>query len=1173
MTCPACGAPVPEGARFCPECGQRLVAAADERRLATVLMADLVGFTALSAGSDPEQVKRLVDACFDALVADIVAFGGHLDKIVGDEVVALFGAPVAHEDDAERAVRAALRMHETLAALAPALGVRVQMRVGVNTGEVLVGAMRAGGDATVMGDVVNTTQRLEKLAEPGQVIVGPATYAATRDSIRYDALGPQGLRGREEPVESYRAIEAPAPPGRRRTREQAPLLGRDAEVATLEQVVAMAARRRRAQLVVLSGEAGVGKSRLASELGIRAARDFGAEVLNGQCVPYGDANVFVAVAEALRRACDCDAPAGGSDEESAAGPVEEVDLRARVLERVVSVLELEPDAPETVRMVEGLLYLMDGVTRPGVDPTRARDDALRSTIAFFEALASKAPLVLILSDLHWASDEALELCNRMLARLHDRPFVLVATTRPGLEDRWVPTSGKHNELALHLDPLDRESTADLVRALMCGDADEATVEFLLERSGGNPFFVEELVAFVEETRDSDRLHELPATLHGLVAARLDGLEASERSLLEDCAIVGASGPIAAVLALADRTDGRQVLTDLAERDFLVIEHDEFHFKSELIREIAYGTLTKAERARRHAVVAPVLAARGDSAIDQTAHHLATAAELIDELGAVDGVPLDVREQAIAALMRAAEHDEAVEAWTSTERHHDRALSLLGAENTQGRRTALLGRARARVHRRVLDDARSDALTALTDSRAADDRYGEALALTLLGEGEAANGAYDIAEETFGQALDLWRELGDETGAANVLRGLGMTHLFRGDLAQAERFVSEALGSFRSSGNQRGSAWALQNLAWISFSHGNIPKAESRLEESADLFGELGDWGGLSWAYGLLAFVRYNQGRLEEAAAIAEHISIEGKETGNSWAVAMMNVLLANVALWSGRSRECTELGGRAIETFQNIGDGWGEVMATSSVVRAFAELGQDDAYASTLARYYDVARTMPDEGMRIIPALVEASVHLQRGNAAEAEKTLGVFAVGDANELGAADAAAAIGLLRLQLGDVEGALAVLEGSYALVTDDGPVLAIGCRLALAYAMAHRCDDARAVLETLNDRSGGTYSDRMIALWAEALVHVQTGSGDGRGSVDAAHAIATVTDARLEHAIAALARASVLEALGDDEADDVRVDAERQLASLEISGAGWRLVFERSLAGVETRDVKR
>ncbi|HEV7524404.1 MAG TPA: adenylate/guanylate cyclase domain-containing protein [Acidimicrobiia bacterium] len=1159
MTCPACGAPVADGARFCSECGQRLIVAADERRLVTVLMADLVGFTALSAGSDPEQVKRLVDACFNALVADIVAFGGHLDKIVGDEIVALFGAPVAHEDDAERAVRAALRMHDTLAALAPSLGIKVQMRVGVNTGEVLVGAMRAGGDPTVMGDVVNTAQRLEKLAEPGAVVVGPATHAATRDSIRYDSLGPQGLRGRAEPVESYRAIDAPAPPGRRRAREQAPLLGRDSEVATLDQVVAMATRRRRAHLVLLSGEAGVGKSRLASEIGLRAAREFGAEVLTGQCVPYGDANVFVAVAEALRRAVDLDE--SGTDIGG--------DLRTRIVTRVCAALELPPETPEVERMAEGLLYLMEGVARPGVDPTRARDDALRSTIAFFEALTETGPLVLTLSDLHWASDEALDLCNRMLERLHDRPFVLVATTRPGLDERWKPAPGKHNELALHLEPLDRDSTAALVRALFCGDADDQTVEFLLERSGGNPFFVEELVAFVQETRDNDRLYELPATLHGLVAARLDALEASERSLLEDCAIVGPSGSIAAVLALAARADARRLLDALVERDFLAIEHDDFHFKSELIHEIAYGTLTKAERARRHAVVAPFLAARGEQAIDQAAHHLATAAELVDELGAVDGVPHDVREQAIDTLMRAAERDESVESWLMAERHHDRALALLGPENTETRRTALLGRARARVHRRVLDEARDDALTALTESREAADRHREALALTLLGEGEAASGAYDIAEETFGQALRLWRELDDESGAANVLRGLGMTHLFRGDLAQAERFVSEALGSFRSSGNQRGAAWALQNLAWISFSHGNIPRAESRLEESADLFGELGDWGGLSWAYGLLAFVRYNQGRLDEAAAIAEHISIEGRETGNRWAVGMMDVLLAQVALWSGRTRECIERGNDAIELFQAIGDRWGEVMSTSAVIRGLAELGHDDEYATALARYYEIARTMPDEGMRQFPNLVEASVEIQRGNAAEALQALdGVeFAPDDEDGLGAADLDAAIGLARLQLGDVAGAIDALEAPYAAATDDGPKLGVGCRLALAYAVAHRCDEARAVLAELNERAGGTYSDRMVALWAESLVQVQTGTGDGKGSVDAAHAIATATDARLEHAIAALARASVLEALGDDDATDVRVDAERQLTSLQITGTGWRRVFELALEGVQ------
>ena len=264
MTCPACGAPTAAGARFCQECGQRLVASVEERRLVTVLMADLVGFTTISADADPEQVKRLVDHCFERFVADIGAFGGRLDKIVGDELVALFGAPVAHEDDAERAVRASLRMQETLGEVATEIQTPVQVRIGINTGEVLVGAMRAGGDPTAMGDVVNTAQRLQKLGAPGDVIVGAATELTTRDAIRYEPLGPVQLRGREEPVIAFRAVEAQTPPGRRRTRRRAPFVGREAELGTLRGLTHMATKRERAHLVLLVGDAGVGKSRLAS---------------------------------------------------------------------------------------------------------------------------------------------------------------------------------------------------------------------------------------------------------------------------------------------------------------------------------------------------------------------------------------------------------------------------------------------------------------------------------------------------------------------------------------------------------------------------------------------------------------------------------------------------------------------------------------------------------------------------------------------------------------------------------------------------------------------------------------------------------------------------------------------------------------------------------------------
>ncbi len=249
MLCAACGADNPEGARFCSQCGQATVSRADERRIVTVLFADLVGFTSLSEGSDPEQVKRLVDGCFEELVAIVEAFGGRVDKIIGDAILALFGAPVGHEDDAERAVRAALRMQETLQAREAVADLR--LRIGVNTGEVLVGALRSGGDYTAMGDVVNTAQRLQSAAQPGQVLVGSSTHLAAGDHIRYKDLGAQRVRGREEPVEAWLVLDTLEPPGRRAARVAGPMVGRRSEMAVLTGEVDLAVSRRRAQLILI----------------------------------------------------------------------------------------------------------------------------------------------------------------------------------------------------------------------------------------------------------------------------------------------------------------------------------------------------------------------------------------------------------------------------------------------------------------------------------------------------------------------------------------------------------------------------------------------------------------------------------------------------------------------------------------------------------------------------------------------------------------------------------------------------------------------------------------------------------------------------------------------------------------------------------------------------------
>ncbi|HEX2564702.1 MAG TPA: adenylate/guanylate cyclase domain-containing protein, partial [Acidimicrobiales bacterium] len=314
MICPVCGADVPDGARFCPNCGTDLQARGDERRVVTVLFADLVGFTALSEDRDPEQVKRLVDRCFERLVADIEAFGGRVDKIVGDAILALFGAPIAHEDDAERAVRAALQFHRTLDDDRADLGVDVRLRVGVNTGEVLVGSLRSGGDYTAMGDVVNTAQRLQSAAEPGQVLVGQATYLATRRVVTYRSVGTIVAKGRNAPVSAWVAEGARLPPGYRPDRHRAPLVGRDDEVALLSHALDLAVYQGRAALFLLVGDAGVGKSRVVEEVAEMARGCHDSLVLQGRCVPYGEANVWWPLAEAVRSACSLEP---GDDQDTA----------------------------------------------------------------------------------------------------------------------------------------------------------------------------------------------------------------------------------------------------------------------------------------------------------------------------------------------------------------------------------------------------------------------------------------------------------------------------------------------------------------------------------------------------------------------------------------------------------------------------------------------------------------------------------------------------------------------------------------------------------------------------------------------------------------------------------------------------------------------------------------
>ncbi len=1169
MSCPSCGSAVPTDARFCPSCGLPLTARPDERRIVTVLFADLVGFTTLSEHTDPERVKELVDVAFERLVADIEAFGGRVDKIVGDAILALFGAPLAHEDDPERAVRAALRMQETAGRLR-AGSAGAQLRIGVNTGEVLVGALRAGGDYTAMGDVVNIASRLQTLARPGEILVGNGTYSATLLAVRYESRGALTVKGRAEAVEAWAAMEAIARPGQRPVRELAPLVGREAEVALLRDATDAAVRRRRAHLIALFGDAGVGKSRLTREIATMARENYGAEVFGGRCLPYGEANPWWPLADALRRWMSLDASA----------PTDET--RTRLRDAVAETIERPADDPETARVADGLLHVLGRSAHLDADPARAREDALWSLQTLLEALAAKRPLLLLLIDVHWAEEPVLELIDRVLPRLRSLPFVLVTTARTDADVSWAPPAGRHDLIVLNIEPLSDEATDELVTHLLGPAVTPPLVELVRERSGGNPFFVEELVALVRESEHSADAAGagLPVTLRGLVAARLDALAPADRAVLEDAAVVGTSGSIDTVIALAETRGERYAsgrLATLVERDLLERHDNEYSFRSDLVREVAYNTLTKAERARRHAAVARSLEQRatdtGDTGdtdfLETRAHHWAVAAELAVELGPVASLPSDVRDRAIEALGRAAEQATRAEAWTTAAQSLERALALLPEDaDARLRRWLRLGLVHVAAELREVGGAPADARELRAEAEAAGDDRAVVRSLTVLGDLEQRAGELVASAAAYEEAIAWATRIGDAQQRAAALRGRGMTFLLAGSLDEAESTIEEAFAAFTELGERRGQAWALQNLAWISFSRGRMDEAEERVRRSAETFAAAGDWGGLQITNGLLAWIRADQGHFDEAEALASEMAADAERAGNRWSLATAHSLLANLALWQGRAREAKELAISARGAFSALGEPWGRMQTYLPEARALACLGDLDAAYARLAEWEQSGQEFTRRTSRGLPTIVASSIAAQAGDAeralAEAER-----ADQDAHQdqlLGATERDVARGIALLLHGRAHEAREFLARRHERSPGSAHRVPVDAALALALTAEDDISQAIALVALRVEDVGLAYLDRVhggIALGA-ALARKRE-PVPAIAAVDAAVEVADETESVLDQAVARLCRAVILEVLEDDAAGAARAEATTQLAALGIDAAGWERAVRLAATG--------
>jgi adenylate cyclase len=626
--CPSCGALSQPGARFCGACGSALGAPekpspasdparqvedhGEERRRATVLFADLSGYTAIAEQLDPEDTKSLVDGALKRLSREVTDREGHIDKFIGDNVMAVFGAPVAHEDDPERAVRAGLAMQAAMDEINTEIGARaasrdieLALRVGINSGEVLAGRM--GDQYTVIGDTVNVAARLQAASGVGAVTVGASTRRLTAAAIDYHELEPLALKGKSQPIPAWEAVGPVDSASQPAPTRAAPLIGRDQELALLLSLFERAVRESRPYLVTVFGQAGVGKSRLLNELAAALeGRADPAETLVGHSPAYGTTTTYSALGEILRERFGisrAEAPEVGVNKlvagiEDLAGDDEAVDA-GRTATQIARVIGID-------RRDE---------TLEDVDPEQVRDRIFAAVRLLLQLLSERSPVVVAIEDIHWADEGMLDLIEH-LAGWGGGPALIVCLARDELLERR-PTwgGGRRNATTISLDPLTSEETEDLVRSLLAGqDGDSELAEAVAGRSGGNPLFAEEMVNRLREEDGAD-VEELPDSVHAVLAARLDALGSDERRLLQAASVIGQSFWDKVVGELAGGAVDHS-LAALVDKDLLtsstasrVAGEREFAFKHALVRDVAYATLPRAVRARQHFKLAGIIEGR------------------------------------------------------------------------------------------------------------------------------------------------------------------------------------------------------------------------------------------------------------------------------------------------------------------------------------------------------------------------------------------------------------------------------------------------------------------------------------------------------------------------------------------------------------------------------------
>ncbi|MGE5273367.1 MAG: ATP-binding protein [Verrucomicrobiota bacterium] len=872
VTCASCGKELPQDFPFCPFCGAALAegpigASRDERKVVTVVFADLVGFTARAERLDPEDVRSLLAGYHARLRAELERFGGTVEKFIGDAVMAVFGAPVAHEDDPERAVRAALAIRDW----AIEQGDELQVRVAVNTGEALVAldARPGEGEAMVAGDVVNAAARLQSAAPLNGVLVGAQTHRATSDVFDYREVEPVVAKGKAEPVPAWEALQALARFGVDLTRRATTrLVGRRRELDLLVSGLARVAAERSAQLVTLVGVPGIGKSRLVFEL-FRAA-DESTEVVTwrqGRSLPYGDGVTFWALAEIVK------AQAGILESDRP----EQAEEKLRRAAASVAV-----DEAEAV-WLERHLRPLAGVGEQG---TSSPEEATAAWRRYLETLADERPLVLVFEDLHWADDALLDFVDGLVDRVAHVPLLVVATARPELLQRrpaWG--GGKSNAFTVSLSPLADEEAALLVADVLGRPVLDASVQAaLLARAGGNPLYAEQYARALAEGGDLDTL---PESVQGIIAARLDALPEEEKRLVQDAAVVGKVFWLGAVEAVGNvsRWEAEELLHRLERKEFVqrsrtssVASEAEYAFRHVLIMDVAYAQIPRAGRVERHRQTAAWIESLGrhDDQAELLAHHYLQALELAEAAG-LDAS--DLGEPARRALRDAGDRAASLSAAPAAERFYEAALRLWPEDDPE--RAQLLFRRAVPVYSQAGADP--DLLTeASLALEAAGDRRRAAEAELALVRSVWHRGQLELRHEHQDRAERLLADEPPCPEQALALASRASTTALDGDNATALELATQAYELAKKFGWRDPMIAALTQVGTARATLGD-PAGLDDLARAAELAEAAGLLGPLTRTLNQLASTKIILGDVRgstesrlAAAAVAERIGSEGE---------------------------------------------------------------------------------------------------------------------------------------------------------------------------------------------------------------------------------------------------------------------------------------------------------